>query len=90
MHRFIPLIIAVTIAAAWAVHARNTSKNYEKLAQRAKSLHAQIMADREYYTSVVAPRVIDLGGGELFAGSPTLFFPQSIHFSLRIIRTTSS
>ncbi|MGQ0694289.1 MAG: ATP-binding protein [Nitrospiraceae bacterium] len=29
---------------------------------RAKSIHAQIMADREYYASVVVPRILELGG----------------------------
>ncbi len=29
---------------------------------RAESIHAQIMADREYYASVVVPRILELGG----------------------------
>jgi signal transduction histidine kinase len=29
---------------------------------RAKAIHTQIMADREYYASVVVPRILDLGG----------------------------
>ncbi|MDA2910342.1 ATP-binding protein [Nitrospiraceae bacterium AH_259_D15_M11_P09] len=59
----VPLLAAVTLVAAWAVHQRNTASIQEKLTQRAQSLHTQIMADREYYASVVVPRIVDLGGG---------------------------
>ena len=58
----IPLIAAVTILGAWAVQARNQTGITEKLTQRARSLHTQIMADREYYASVIVPRVVELGG----------------------------
>ncbi len=59
----IPLLAFVTVVAAWAVHQRNTASIQDKLTQRAQSLHTQIMADREYYASVVVPRIVDLGGG---------------------------
>ena len=59
----IPLLAFVTLVAAWAVHQRNTASIQDKLTQRAQSLHTQIMADREYYASVVVPRIVDLGGG---------------------------
>ena len=58
----LPLIAAVTGLAAWAVHERNTANLHEKLTHRARSLHTQIMADRQYYASVIVPRLIELGG----------------------------
>jgi signal transduction histidine kinase len=58
----IPLIIAVTGLAAWAVQARTAANLQEKLTQRARSLHTQIMADRHYYASVIVPRIEALGG----------------------------
>ena len=58
----IPLIAVVTILAAWAVHERSTANLQEKLTQRARSLHTQIMADRQYYALVIVPRLIELGG----------------------------
>ncbi|MDA2910337.1 hypothetical protein MYX04_05350 [Nitrospiraceae bacterium AH_259_D15_M11_P09] len=58
----VPLLAAVTLVAAWAAHQRNTASIQDKLTQRAQSLHTQIMADREYYASVVIPRIVELGG----------------------------
>ncbi len=58
----IPLIAAVTVLTAWALHEQNTAKLTEKLMHRAGALHTQIMADREYYASVIVPRVLELGG----------------------------
>ena len=58
----VPLIAVVTVLAAWTMHERNALNLQEKLAHRARALHTQIMADREYYASVIVPRVIALGG----------------------------
>ena len=58
----IPLLITLTLIAGWTVHKRNAVSIQDKLTQRARSLHTQIMADREYYASVIVPRVIKLGG----------------------------
>jgi len=58
----VPLLAAVTVLTAWALHEWNTATLHEKLIQRARSLHTQITADREYYASVIVPRVLKLGG----------------------------
>ena len=58
----VPLLVAVILLATWAVYARSAASLEEKLTARAKSIHAQIMADREYYASVVVPRILELGG----------------------------
>lgn len=58
----VPLLALVTVMTAWGLHERNTAKLTEKLTQRARSLHTQIMADREYYAAVILPRVLTLGG----------------------------
>ncbi len=58
----IPLLAAVILLAAWAVHERSATGIQSKLTQRARSLHTQVMADREYYSSVVVPRIHELGG----------------------------
>ncbi len=58
----IPLFVLATLAAAWAVQARNSTKLEERLVQRARSLHTQIMADRAYYASKIVPRIAELGG----------------------------
>ncbi len=58
----IPPIAVVTMVAALVVYERNSANLQEKLMRRAQSLHTQIMADREYYASVIVPRVIELGG----------------------------
>jgi len=58
----VPLIVAVTAVAAWVVYTRSAANLDAMLTQRARSLNTQIMADREYYASVIVPRVIELGG----------------------------
>jgi PAS domain S-box-containing protein len=58
----LPLIAALTAVAVWAVQMRTMDNLREKLTQRARSLQTQIMADRQYYASVVVPRVVELGG----------------------------
>ncbi|TAJ32148.1 MAG: DUF3365 domain-containing protein [Nitrospirae bacterium] len=58
----VPLIVVTTLIAAYAVHRGDAAKLQEKLVQRAKSLHQQIMADRGYYAKVIVPRLIELGG----------------------------
>ncbi len=58
----VPLIAILSLLAAYAEHARNNAILKEQLAHRAKSLAHQIMADRQYYVSVVVPRVKELGG----------------------------
>jgi diguanylate cyclase (GGDEF)-like protein len=50
------------VVAAWAVQARHAANLQEKLTQRARSLHTQIIADRQYYASVIVPRIEALGG----------------------------
>jgi len=58
----VPLIIVATLVAAYSVYKRDDAQLHEKLTQRAKTLHTQIMADRGYYARVVVPRLIELGG----------------------------
>jgi signal transduction histidine kinase len=58
----VPLIALATLIAAFVVHQREADKLRETLAQRARSLHTQIMADRGYYAEVIVPRLIELGG----------------------------
>ncbi|MEW6543045.1 MAG: ATP-binding protein [Nitrospirota bacterium] len=58
----VPPVILVASLAAWAVWVRNEANLQEKLTQRARSLSNQIMAEREYYASVVVPKVQELGG----------------------------
>lgn len=58
----VPLIAAISLVAAAVEHQRNKANLQEKLTQRARSLHTQIMADRGYYAKVVVPRLIELGG----------------------------
>jgi len=58
----IPLLTAVVVVAMWAVQMRTSANLQEKIVQRARSLHTQIMADRQYYASAIVPRVEALGG----------------------------
>src|SRR5260370_42694637 len=58
----VPLVALVTVMTAWGLHERNTAKLHEKLVQRARSLHTQIMADRDYYAAVILPPIRQLGG----------------------------
>ncbi|MBI3604006.1 MAG: DUF3365 domain-containing protein [Nitrospirae bacterium] len=71
----VPFVAVVTVLAAWGIHLRDRVILEEKLVQRARSLSTQIMADRQYYTSVVIPRAIELGGsvGEDYRHVPGRF-----------------
>lgn len=57
----VPLIAVISLAAAVVEHARITTSLEEKLAARAKSIAHQIMADRQYYASVIVPRAKEMG-----------------------------
>jgi signal transduction histidine kinase len=57
-----PPLVAVILLATWAVYERSATSLEQKLIARAESIQAQIMADREYYASVVVPRILELGG----------------------------
>jgi len=58
----VPPLIAVILLATWAVYEKSAASLEHKITTRAESIHAQIMADREYYASVVVPRILELGG----------------------------
>jgi len=58
----VPPLVAVTLLATWAVYERSAASFEQKMTARAKSIHTQVMADREYYASVVVPRILELGG----------------------------
>ncbi len=58
----LPLIVAVTAVAVWALQMRTVVNLHQRLTERARSLHTQIMADRQYYALVIVPRVVELGG----------------------------
>lgn len=58
----LPLIAAATLLATWTLHTLNAERLHEKLKSRASSIAHQVMADRQYYGSVVVPRVTDLKG----------------------------
>ena len=62
MALIIPLFVLLTVAVAWIDQALDEANLREKLSQRAKSLHTQIMADRAYYATVIVPRIAELGG----------------------------
>ena len=57
-----PPLVAVILLATWAVYERSATSLEQKMIARAESIQAQIMADREYYASVVVPRILKLGG----------------------------
>jgi signal transduction histidine kinase len=57
-----PPLVAVILLATWAVYERSATSLEQKMIARAGSIQAQIMADREYYASVVVPRILELGG----------------------------
>ncbi|MGH7252440.1 MAG: c-type heme family protein, partial [Nitrospiraceae bacterium] len=71
----VPLIAAMTVLVALVQHERNRGALQEKLIERAVSLHMQIMADRQYYASVIVPRIAELGGtlGEDYKQVPGRF-----------------
>src|SRR5215207_6153382 len=58
----VPLIVLASLVAAWILHTLNTDRLQEKLKSRANSIAHQVMADRQYYGSVIVPRIKDLGG----------------------------
>jgi serine phosphatase RsbU (regulator of sigma subunit)/anti-sigma regulatory factor (Ser/Thr protein kinase) len=58
----VPLIAVISLLTAFVVYERNKANLQQKLSQRAKSLHTQIMADRGYYAKVIVPRLIEMGG----------------------------
>ena len=58
----VPLIAVASLAAAFTEYSRTQTGLQQKLTQRAKSISHQIMADRQYYASVVVPRISELGG----------------------------
>jgi sigma-B regulation protein RsbU (phosphoserine phosphatase) len=58
----VPLIAVATLLATWTLHTLNTERLQEKLKARANSIAHQVMADRQYYGSVIVPRVNDLNG----------------------------
>ena len=57
-----PLILLVVGIAAGLIHQHNISRLHDKLAKRGQSISLQVMADRTYYTKVIVPRLIELGG----------------------------
>jgi PAS domain S-box-containing protein len=71
----LPLILGLTGLAMWAVYARDMMNMRSKVTQRARSVSTQIMADRKYYTSVIVPRAVQLGGsvGEDYQHVPGQF-----------------
>ena len=58
----IPPILLVVFLTTWGVYTRSAANLEQKLTSRAKAIHTQIRADREYYASVVVPRILALGG----------------------------
>jgi PAS domain S-box-containing protein len=57
-----PIILLVVGIAAWMIHQHNISRLHDKLTKRAQSISLQVTADRDYYTKVVVPRLIEIGG----------------------------
>jgi signal transduction histidine kinase len=57
-----PPVVVVILLATWAVYERSAASLKQKVTARAESIHTQIMVDREYYASVVVPRILELGG----------------------------
>ncbi|MCX5720839.1 MAG: DUF3365 domain-containing protein [Nitrospirae bacterium] len=57
-----PVIVLVVGCAAWMIHQQNVSRLQDKLTKRADSITTQILADRDYYASVIVPRLIQMGG----------------------------
>ncbi|TAJ08749.1 MAG: DUF3365 domain-containing protein [Nitrospirae bacterium] len=57
-----PIILLIVGIAAWMIHQHNISRLHDKLTKRAQSISLQVMADRNYYTKVIVPRLIELGG----------------------------
>mgnify|MGYP001611677604 CR=1 FL=1 len=57
-----PIILLVVGSAAWMIHQENVSRLQDKLTKRADSITTQILADRDYYSRVIVPRLIQMGG----------------------------
>lgn len=57
-----PFIITMTVVVALAVHAKNKASIQDNLVKRAQSVSRQLMADRQYYATVIVPRLTELGG----------------------------
>ena len=57
-----PVIVLVVGCAAWMIYQQNVSRLHDKLTKRADSITTQILADRDYYSSVIVPRLIQMGG----------------------------
>ncbi len=57
----VPAIILLAALFALVLNIQTKAKLQEKLIHRARSLHTQIMADRQYYASVIVPRLEELG-----------------------------
>jgi PAS domain S-box-containing protein len=57
-----PLVVLMTAAAAYGLHLVSAAQIEKMLTKRAESVALQIMADRQYYASVIVPRLAELGG----------------------------
>lgn len=57
-----PIILLMIGIAAWMIHQHNVLRLHDKLAKRAQSISLQVSADRNYYTKVIVPRLIEIGG----------------------------
>lgn len=57
-----PAVLVIVGLAAWTIHQHNVTRLEDKLVKRAQSISLQILADRDYYTRVLVPRVLELGG----------------------------
>jgi signal transduction histidine kinase len=57
----VPAIILLAALFALVLNLQTKAKLQEKLIHLARSLHTQIMADRQYYASVIVPRLEELG-----------------------------
>lgn len=57
-----PIILLVVGSAGWMIYQENVSRLQDKLTKRANSITIQILADRDYYTEVIVPRLIQMGG----------------------------
>lgn len=58
----LPLIAIASFCAAVVEHTRNQAGLEAKVRAQAKTIATQIMADRQYYATMVAPRISELGG----------------------------
>ena len=57
-----PLILLAVGSAGWMIHQQNVSRLQDKMTKRAESITTQILADRDYYASVIVPRLTQMGG----------------------------